>query len=89
MRTQLAKGEIAAEDSHSRVTERIRQRDKKQGVAVRSGTVRQDEAVAAGSGRRVQIAANGYAFRIISKFPEVGHMDRVVLSKQPQSSIGI
>ncbi len=78
VRTQLAEGKVAAEDGHSHSAERIRQRDEKRRVAVRSRPVRQDEAVATGSRRRVQIAADGHSIRIIAKFLDVVHTDRVV-----------
>ena len=44
--------------------------------------MRQDETVATGSRRRVQIAADGHSIRIIAKFLSVVHTDRVV---QPES----
>ena len=78
MRTQLAEGKIAAEDRHSHGAECIRQRDEKRGVTVRSCAVCQDEAVAAGSRRAMQIATNGYAMRIVAKFFGVGHTNTVV-----------
>ena len=78
VRTQLAEGKIAAEDSQPNGAERIGQCDEKRRVAVRSRPVRQDEAVAAGSGRHVQIAADGHSIRIIAKFLNVVHTDRVV-----------
>jgi hypothetical protein len=78
VRTQLTKGKIAAEDRHSDGAECIRQCDERRRVAVRSRSVCQDEAVATGSRRRVQIAADGHSIRIIAKFLNVVHTDRVV-----------
>jgi hypothetical protein len=78
VRTRLAEGKIAAEDRHSLSAECICQCDEKRRVAVRSRSVRQDEAVASGSRRRVQIAADGHPIRIIAKFLGVVHTDRVV-----------
>jgi hypothetical protein len=60
MGPQLPEGEIAAEDGHPRGAERIRQCYEKWRVAIRSGTVRQDEAIAAGTARAVQEPANRY-----------------------------
>jgi hypothetical protein len=45
VRSQLAKGEIKAEDGNSRRAERIRQCHEKWGVAVRSRAVRENEAI--------------------------------------------
>ena len=80
--TQLAEGKIAAEDSHIDGAERIGQCDEQRRVAVRARPVRQDQAVATGSRRRVQIAANGHSIRVIAKFLSVVHTNRVV---QPES----
>ena len=82
VRTQLAEGKIAAEDSHIDGAERIGQCDEQRRVAVRARPVRQDQAVATGSRRRVQIAANGHSIRVIAKFLSVVHTNRVV---QPES----
>lgn len=82
VRTQLAEGKIAAEGRHSDGAKRIRQCDEKRSVAIRSRPVREDEAGAAGSRQRMQIAAHGHAIRIIAKFLNVVHTDRVV---QPDS----
>jgi hypothetical protein len=78
VRTQLAEGKIAAEDRNTHGAECIRQCDEKRCVAVRARPVRQDEAVASGSRPRVQIAADGHSIRIIAKFLNVVHTDRVV-----------
>jgi hypothetical protein len=53
VRSQLAKGKIAAEDGQSRGAERTRQGDEKRRIAVRSRAVRQDEAILTRTGRTV------------------------------------
>jgi hypothetical protein len=63
MGPQLPEGEIAAQDGHPRGAERIRQCHEKWRVAIRSGAVRQDEAIAAGTARAVQEPANRYFIR--------------------------
>jgi hypothetical protein len=63
MGPQLPEGKIAAEDGHPRSAERIRQCHEKWRVAIRSGAVRQDEAIAAGTARTVQEPSNGYFIR--------------------------
>ena len=69
---QLTEGEIAAEDSHSGGAERIRQRHKKWSVAIRSRTVRQDEAITTRMSREVQVPANGYfIWRSVKKLSTV------------------
>jgi hypothetical protein len=59
MGPQLPEGEIAAQDGNPRGAERIRQCHEKRRVAIRSGAVRQDEAIAAGTVRAVQEPVNG------------------------------
>ena len=74
VRSQLAEGEIAAEDGHPRGAERIRQCHEKWRVAIRSRAVGQDEAITAGTGRAVQEPSNGYFVRrSVQKFSMVVH----------------
>jgi hypothetical protein len=48
MRPELSEGEIAAKHRHSRATERVSQRYQQRRLAIRSGTVRQNQVVPAG-----------------------------------------
>jgi hypothetical protein len=79
VRAQLAKGKIAAEDGEPRGAEGIRQRGEQRSVAVRSRAVGEDKAIAAGSGRGMQISPNGYFVRRrIQKFAMAVHTHRVL-----------
>jgi hypothetical protein len=74
VRSQLAEGEIAAEDGKARGAERICQRHEKRGVAVRSCAVGQDEAIPAWIGRVVDESSNGYfVLRSVHKFLRIVH----------------
>jgi hypothetical protein len=73
VRSQLAKGEIAAQDSRSRGAKGVTYREKKRRVAVRSCAVRQDEAVPIRFTRDVQEPLNWY----------------LVLRDVPKLSIGV
>jgi hypothetical protein len=71
---QLAEGKIAAEDGEPGGAEGIGERDEKRRVAVRSCAVGEDEAIAAGCGRGVEVAANGDCIgRRVQKFAIGGH----------------
>lgn len=59
MRTQLAKGQIAAEHRDSLLSECVGQRDQQRRVAVGSGAVREDEAVGRSLCGNVQESADG------------------------------
>jgi len=63
VRSQLAKGQIAAEDGQSGGTERTSKRHEKRRIAVCTRAVRQDEAIRAWVGRAVQDPSNGYFIR--------------------------
>jgi hypothetical protein len=63
MRPHLAERKIKAENSHSRADEFIRQCHEEGRVAVRSGAVRQDETITAGTVWAVQTPSNGYFIR--------------------------
>jgi hypothetical protein len=74
VRTQLAEGEIAAEDGQPVGAERTRQRNEKRRVAGRSRAVRQDEAIPTRIVRAVQKPSNGYfILRSVQKFSAVVH----------------
>lgn len=77
MRPQLTEGEIAAKDSHPRGAERIRQRDEKWSVAVRSRAVRQHEAITASMSGEVKVPSNGYFIRRSVKKLSTVHMHRL------------
>src|SRR5260370_3174993 len=75
VRSQLAEGEIAAEDGQPGGAERTRQHHEKRRVAVRSRAVRQDEAVHTRIGRVVQKSSNWYfILRSVPKFSRVVHI---------------
>ena len=74
VRSQLAEGEIAAEDGQPGVAECSCQRDQKWRVAVCSSAVRQDEAIPIRIGRAVQKAANWhFILRSVAKFSIAVH----------------
>ena len=72
--SHLPKGEVATEDGQPRGGERIRERQEKRRVTVRSRTVRQDEAIFTRTGRAMQEPPNGYFIRrSIPKLLTVAH----------------
>jgi hypothetical protein len=60
---QLAEGKVAAEDGEPGGAEGVCERYEQRRVAVRSCAVGEDEAIAAGHRRGVEISANGYLVR--------------------------
>jgi hypothetical protein len=59
MRPKLAEGKIAAKNGYPRETERVSQLGKQWRLAIRSGAVRQDQAIRAGVRWKMQVSANG------------------------------
>ena len=79
MRSQLAKGQIAAQDRQARGTERTRQRHEKRRTAVRPRAVGQYKAVPSRTVRAVQEPSNGYFIRWrIRELLIVVHTQRIV-----------
>ena len=63
MRSQLAKGQIVAEDGQASGAERTRQRFEKWRIAVRSRAVCQYKAISTWAGRAMEEAANRHIIR--------------------------
>lgn len=59
MRPELAERKIAAKHGYSRETQRVSQLGKQRRLAIRSGAVRQDEAIRAGVRWKMQVSSNG------------------------------
>jgi hypothetical protein len=79
VRSQLAEGQIAAEDGQPGGAERIRERHEKQRVAVRSRAMRQDEEISSRMGRLVQKPSDWYLIpRSIPEFSISVHTRLIV-----------
>lgn len=79
MRSQLAKGQIAAEDGQARFAERTRQRHEKRRLAVRSCAVREYKATSTWAGRAVQKSSHGYCIqRSVQEHFVFIHTQRIV-----------
>jgi hypothetical protein len=81
MRPHLTKGQVTAEDSEARSTERLGQREKKGSVAIRSRAVRQYDAIPAGTDGQVQKAANRYLLNSVQKLSTVVHTQDLISAK--------
>ena len=84
MRSQLTKGKIAAKDGQSRGAEGICQRHQQRGIAVRARAVRQDKAIRALTGRRVQESSNGnFVRRSFGELSKAGHSPSIIRQRFP------
>lgn len=82
MWAQLAKRKITTQDHQSCGAECLSQRYQQRGGAIRSGSVREDEAVATRICREVKVSSNGYfIWRSIQKLLTSVH-DRLHASMQ-------
>jgi hypothetical protein len=69
----LTEGKIASKHGHTRSAESIGKRDQQRSVAIRTGTVRQHHAIAAGNLRLVQESSHPSLLRIIGKLTAITH----------------
>lgn len=76
MGTQLAKGQVAAEDSEARVAEAFGEGDEERAPAIGPGAVGEDEAGFRGCGGAMKKSANGrIGLRVVERGRWVGHRE--------------
>jgi hypothetical protein len=74
---QLTEREVTAEDGHAGIAECGSQRNQEWGLAVCSGTVSEDEAIAGGDGRNMQKTVNSRVSKVLKKrrYSRLNHRD--------------